>query len=193
MQTTVDRRALLPRRRPRNLKLEALLGGNRAPMPNPLESAMRNFTGLVCAFYLGAALCCLCNAQTYAIGADVSFLGKCEHDGVVFKEAGQAKDVLAILREHNYNWVRLRLFHDPSVSVDKLPNDLNYTLALAKRAKRMGFHLLLDLHYSDTWADPGKQYTPEAWSNLNHNQLEDQVFAYTRDVIAAFARRGLMP
>jgi arabinogalactan endo-1,4-beta-galactosidase len=57
----------------------------------------------------------------------------------------------------------------------------------------MVFQVLLDLHYSDTWADPGKQFTPAAWSSLNHKQLVDQVFVYTRDTIAAFAREGLMP
>lgn len=132
-------------------------------------------------------------AQAYAIGADISFLAKCEQDGVVFKENGQPKDVLEILREHHYNWVRLRIFHDPEASADKLPNDLDYTLALAKRAKSMGFHLLLDLHYSDTWADPGKQFTPSAWSSLTHKQLVKQVFAYTRDTVAAFAAQGAMP
>lgn len=133
------------------------------------------------------------HAQQYAIGADVSFLAKCEQDGIVFKEAGQPKDVLIMLREHHYNWVRLRVFVDPSVSADKLPNDLNYTLALARRAKALGFHLLLDLHYSDTWADPGKQSTPAAWNKLKHKQLVDQVFSYTRDTIAAFAGQGLTP
>lgn len=112
---------------------------------------------------------------------------------MVFKEDGQSKDVLAMLREHQYNWVRLRIFHDPSASPDKLPNDLNYTLALAKRAKAQGFHLLLDLHYSDSWADPDKQTTPVAWKNLKHKQLVEQVFSYTRDTIAAFAREGVMP
>jgi len=132
-------------------------------------------------------------AQSYAIGADVSFLAKCEQDGLVFKEAGQPRDVLEILREHQYNWVRLRVFHDPSASSDKLPNDLDYTLALAKRAKALGFHVLLDLHYSDTWADPGHQPTPAAWAKLKHRQLVQQVHDYTRDVIAAFARAGVMP
>ena len=133
------------------------------------------------------------HAQSYAVGADVSFLTRCEQDGVVFKEAGQPKDVLAILRSHHYNWVRLRLFHDPASSADELPNDLSYTLALAKRAKSMGFHVLLDLHYSDSWADPGKQPIPAAWSNLTHRQLAGQVFTYTRDVISTFARQGVMP
>jgi arabinogalactan endo-1,4-beta-galactosidase len=132
-------------------------------------------------------------AQHYAVGADVSFLAKCEQDGIVFKEDGQPRDVLAILREHQYNWVRLRVFHDPAITADKLPNDLDYTLALAQRAKAKGFHLLLDLHYSDTWADPEHQPMPAAWSRLKHKQLVQQVFSYTRDVIAAFAREGLMP
>jgi len=154
-------------------------------MFNPIKLA-----GLLClaAFASLSAL-----SQTYAVGADVSFLAKSEQDGVIFKEGGHPKDVLAILREHHYNWVRLRIFHDPSASTDKLPNDLSYTLALAKRAKKSGFHLLLDLHYSDSWADPGKQPIPAAWSSFNHAQLVDQVFTYTRDVIAAFARQGVMP
>jgi len=132
-------------------------------------------------------------AQSFAVGADVSFLPKCEQDGLVFKENGQPKDVLAILREHHYNWVRLRIFHDPAAAPDRLPNDLDYTLALARRAKAMGFHLLLDLHYSDSWADPGKQPTPVAWAKLKHKQLVAQVFAYSRDTIAAFAEQGTMP
>ena len=132
-------------------------------------------------------------AQDYAIGADVSFLAKCEQDGVVFKENGKPIDVLVVLREHHYNWIRLRLFVDPAASTDKLPNDLPYTLALAKRARVLGFHLLLDLHYADSWADPGKQPTPAAWSKLKHKQLVGQVFNYTRDTIATFAAQGVMP
>jgi arabinogalactan endo-1,4-beta-galactosidase len=155
--------------------------------------AMRKILFVTCALVLAVTGLRPACAQSYAIGADVSFLGKCEQDGVVFKEGGQPKDVLAILHEHQYNWVRLRLFHDPSVGEGHLPNDLAYTLRLTKRAHAMGFHVLLDLHYSDTWADPGKQFTPAAWSSLNHKQLAGQVFSYTRDVIAAFAREGLMP
>jgi arabinogalactan endo-1,4-beta-galactosidase len=132
-------------------------------------------------------------AQTYANGADISFLARCEQDGVVFKENGKPVDVLALLRAHHYNWVRLRIFHDPSAAPDKLPNDLAYTLALARRAKALGFRILLDLHYSDSWADPAKQPIPVAWNKLKHKQLVEQVFAYSRDTIAAFAEQGLMP
>ena len=154
---------------------------------------MRHLLLLLSLVCLGLCLSTSARAQTYAIGADVSFLARCEQDGVVFKENGQPKDVLAILREHHYNWVRLRLFHDPAASPDHLPNDLPYTLALARRAHDLGFHVLLDLHYSDTWADPGKQFTPAAWSKLKHKQLVQQVYIYTRDTLAAFAKQGLTP
>lgn len=142
---------------------------------------------------LACSVCPAGSAQTYAVGADVSFLARCEREGVVFKENGQPKDVLAILRDHHYNRVRLRLFHDPSASADRLPNDLDYTLALAQRAKKMGFRFLLDLHYSNSWVDPGKQPTPAAWSNLNHKQLAHQVFLSTRDVLATLRRGGVPP
>ena len=155
-----------------------------------------NFPGLrrlallaVLATSFGAPL----KAQQFIVGADVSFLASAEQHGIVFTENGQPKDVLAILREHQFNWIRLRIFHDPAASADKLPNDLAYTLALAKRAKAQGFRLLLDFNYSDTWADPGKQFTPEAWSKLKHKQLAEQIFIYTRDTIAAFRDSGVLP
>ena len=82
----------------------------------------------------------------------------------MFKENGQPKPVLDILHEHGYNWVRLRLFVEPTVR----PNTLAYTIASARMAKEKGFKILLDLHYSDNWADPGKQHTPDAWVKLSH-------------------------
>ncbi len=135
-------------------------------------------------------------AQDYAIGADVSFLAKCEQDGIVFKENGKPIDVLGSKAARKLpitTGPALCLFVDPAVSQDKLPNDLPYTLALAKRAKTLGFKFLLDLHYADSWADPGKQPTPAAWSKLKHKQLVEQVLNYTRDAITTFAAQGVMP
>jgi arabinogalactan endo-1,4-beta-galactosidase len=142
--------------------------------------------GLVTAFLL--ATCITLHAQ-YIIGADVSYLKEAQDSGMIFKENGQPKPVLQMLREHGYNWVRLRLFVEPTVR----PNTLAYTIASAKMAKAAGFKFLLDLHYSDNWADPGKQRTPAAWANLSHPQLCNQVFAYTRDTIAAFREAGVLP
>jgi arabinogalactan endo-1,4-beta-galactosidase len=127
--------------------------------------------------------------QDYAIGADVSFLGQAEKDGVVFKDGGTAKPGLQILKDHGYNWIRLRLFHTPT----DLPNSLDYTIALAQQAKKLGFKFLLDYHYADGWADPGKQPIPKAWQRKSHQQLVQAVFEYTRDTIAAFRDAGVLP
>jgi len=129
------------------------------------------------------------HAEEYAIGADLSFLASAEQQGIVFKDGGKPKPGLQIFKDHGYNWIRLRLFHTPT----ELPNDLGYTLAQAKAAKEMGFKFLLDYHYSDTWADPQKQYLPRAWQGLSHEQLNLAVFEYTRDTIAAFREAGAMP
>lgn len=128
-------------------------------------------------------------SSQYAIGADVSFLPQAEQQGIIFKENGVAKPALEILHDHSYNWVRLRIFHAPTT----LPNNLDYTIAAAKRAKAMGFKLLLDFHYSDSWADPHQQPTPREWQGLDHAQLADTVFGYTRDTIAAFRKAGVLP
>ena len=128
-------------------------------------------------------------AADYAVGADLSFLKQAEDRGTVFKENGEGKPGLQIFKDHGYNWVRLRLFHTPT----QLPNNQEYTLALAKDARKLGFKFLLDLHYSDTWADPGKQFIPKAWVGKSHDELVEAVFEYTRDTLAAFREAGVFP
>ena len=125
----------------------------------------------------------------YAVGADLSFLRQAEARGAKFKDGGVEKPGLRIFREHGYNWIRLRLFHTPI----QLPNNLDYTLAEAKEAKALGYKFLLDFHYSDTWADPGKQFIPKAWEGKSTAELVRAVFAYTRDTIAAFRTADAMP
>jgi arabinogalactan endo-1,4-beta-galactosidase len=128
-------------------------------------------------------------AQEYAVGADVSFLRQAEQQGVVFKDANQPMPALQILKNHGYNWIRLRIFYAPT----DLPNNLAYTIALAQDAKKLGFKFLLDFHYSDTWADPGKQIIPTEWQGKSHADLVKAVFEYTRDTIAAFRDAGVLP
>ncbi|SDR74246.1 glycosyl hydrolase 53 family protein [Opitutus sp. GAS368] len=125
----------------------------------------------------------------YAIGADLSFLRQAEARGTVFKDQGAARPGLQIFRDHGYNWIRLRIFPTP----DELPNDLAYTLALAREAKQLGFKFLLDFHYSDTWADPAKQFLPAAWTGKSHAELVNLIHDYTRDTIRAFREAGVMP
>jgi len=128
-------------------------------------------------------------AVEYAVGADLSFSKQAEEQGTVFKENGQAKPGLQIFKDHGYNWIRLRLFHTPT----RLPNNLEYTITLAKEAKKLGFKFLLNYHYSDTWADPGKQTIPKAWAGKSHAELVQAVFEYTRDTIAACREAGVLP
>jgi arabinogalactan endo-1,4-beta-galactosidase len=135
------------------------------------------------------ALCPPVFAFDYAVGADLSFLKQAEDRGTVFKDANEAKPGLQIFRDHGYNWIRLRLFHTPT----QLPNNIEYTLALARDAKQLGYKFLLNYHHSDTWADPAKQYTPQAWAGKSHAELVQAVREYTRDTIVAFREGGAMP
>jgi arabinogalactan endo-1,4-beta-galactosidase len=128
-------------------------------------------------------------AAEYAIGADLSFLTQAEERGTIFKDGTNARPALQIFKDHGYNWIRLRLFHSPT----NLPNNLVYTIALAKRAHDLKFKFLLDYHYSDTWADPAKQFIPAAWRDLNHTQLVSAVENYSRESIAAFRDAGVLP
>ena len=146
---------------------------------------MRIFLTLICLI----GLLFLLQAQDYAIGADLSFMKQAEDSGFVFKENGKAKSCIRIFKDHGYNWIRLRLFHTPS----RLPNNLTYTIALAKQAKKNGFKFLLDYHYSDTWADPGKQFMPKAWENKSQAELVQAVFEYTRNTMISFRDSAVFP
>jgi arabinogalactan endo-1,4-beta-galactosidase len=128
-------------------------------------------------------------AQEFAIGADLSFLKAAESTGFQFKDNGQAKPGLEIFKDHGYNWIRLRLFNNPT----DLPNNLDYTIALAKEAKKLGYKFLLDFHYSDTWADPQKQYMPKAWEGKSMDELIKAVSDYTREVMVKFGQAGVYP
>jgi arabinogalactan endo-1,4-beta-galactosidase len=129
------------------------------------------------------------HAQVYAVGADLSFLKSAEDSGFAFRENDSIKPGLQIFRDHGYNWIRLRLFHTPK----ELPNNLEYTIALAKKAREMGYKFLLDFHYSDTWADPGKQFTPKAWEKMTHQELVKAVFNYSSETIKAFKLANVLP
>jgi arabinogalactan endo-1,4-beta-galactosidase len=133
----------------------------------------------------------IARADDFAFGADLSFLKQAEDRGTVFKDGTNAAPGLQIFRNHNYNWIRLRLFVEPVK--ESLPNNLAYTLAMAKEAKQMGCKILLDFHYAQSWADPGKQPTPDQWKNMSHKERAQAVFEYTRDTIATFRDAGVLP
>ncbi len=125
-------------------------------------------------------------------GADISALARIEQAGGVFRDSGRAGDAIAILHAHGAQAFRLRLFVNPNDS-DVVVNDLPYTVALATRIKAAGAKLELDLHYSDTWADPGHQTTPAAWASLGIDSLERRVESYTDSVVATLKAAGALP
>jgi len=125
----------------------------------------------------------------YAVGADLSFLKSAEDRGIQFKDQGVVRPGLDIFRDHGYDWIRLRLFHSPT----RLPNNLAYTIELAKQAKARGFKFLLNYHYADHWADPQQQWSPAAWDTTDIDVLADSVYQYTRSTIVAFREAGVMP
>jgi arabinogalactan endo-1,4-beta-galactosidase len=131
-------------------------------------------------------------SSEFVKGADLSLVQAMEDRGVQYKEDGVAKDPLAIFKEHGCNYIRLRIFVNPDGTGGQV-NTLAYTLALAKRAKALGFGLLLDFHYSDKWADPGKQFIPAAWKDMSQEELAGQIYSYTKDTLAAFKSAGCEP
>lgn len=131
------------------------------------------------------------------LGADISFLPQLEARGMKFSDNGVQKDVFEILKDHGFNYIRLRLFVDPANDSGYAPGkgfcDLPHTLEMAKRIKNAGMKFLLDFHYSDTWADPGKQFKPEAWKRLDFNDLAKKVFDYTTHVLQTLKDQGTLP
>jgi arabinogalactan endo-1,4-beta-galactosidase len=113
-------------------------------------------------------------------GADISFFPEIEAASFGYLDRnGQAKDLLSILRDNGVNTIRLRLWHTPATAHSGLAE----VKALSARIKSGGFRLWLDIHYSDTWADPGHQAKPAAWNGLSVDLLSDSVYNYTRKVV----------
>jgi arabinogalactan endo-1,4-beta-galactosidase len=145
----------------------------------------------ICAILFLFASDIFSHAGDFAFGADLSFLKQAEERGKIFHDGTNATPGLQIFKNHGYNWIRLRIFVEPVTG--NLPNDLKYTIAEAQDAKKLGYKFLLDFHYANSWADPGKQPMPAAWTNLTHKARVKKVFEYTRDTIAAFRDAGVLP
>jgi arabinogalactan endo-1,4-beta-galactosidase len=147
---------------------------------------------------IAAIVCLVIRAPGQALsapfmaGADISSLAVLEDHGAIYRDNGQPQDLIDMFADHGVNWYRLRLFVNPN-GQDVVVNDLAYTLDLARRVKAVGGNVLLDLHYSDTWADPGHQTKPAAWNALTGAPLQQRVFDYTRDVLQSFTNENLTP
>ena len=123
-------------------------------------------------------------------GADVSTVQRSQELGAKFHDArGRRDNPYDILEKAGVNYVRLRIWNDPTSGY----SNKQKVLQQARAAKARGMKLLIDFHYSDTWADPGKQFVPEAWQGHTLAQLEKDVYDYTYDVCTSLKRQGTTP
>ncbi len=135
--------------------------------------------------------------KNFIYGADISSLLAVEELGGTFtNDSGDKEDLFAILKSNGFNLARIRLFVDPQtnkgVSYGAGHNDLDTALKLAKRAKDHNFKVLLNIHYSDFWADENHQTLPKAWAKLDFAELEYEVYAYTKEVVKSFKDENIV-
>ncbi|MEH0740408.1 glycosyl hydrolase 53 family protein [Vibrio cholerae] len=124
-------------------------------------------------------------------GADISWITEMEDNGYEFyNDWGYRQDVLSILRDHGMNAVRLRVWVNPS---DGYYSSIDDVIVKAQWAKAANMDVMIDFHYSDTWADPGNQWKPAEWASLSFEDLMGQVWSYTRDSLNALKAAGITP
>jgi arabinogalactan endo-1,4-beta-galactosidase len=135
----------------------------------------------------------------FILGADISWIPEDEAEGATYWDNGQQTDIFQILKNHGFNHIRLRVFVDPHSErgYARFRNeafcDLAHTKAMAKRIKAAGMGFLLDFHYSDNWADPGKQVKPLAWDKMSVEEMTEALRKHTHDVVLALKEQGTPP
>jgi arabinogalactan endo-1,4-beta-galactosidase len=147
-------------------------------------------------------------SKPYILGADVSSLAEYVDNGAVFVDTdGVEKSMFALLKNHGFNYIRLRTFVEPYADYGyatgfgnwceakaEAYNDKAHIIEMAQQVKAAGMKLLLDFHYSDTWADPSKQVIPEAWRSINTiDDLAQTVDDYTFNVLSEMQSAGVLP
>ncbi len=133
-------------------------------------------------------------AAPFAKGADVGWLPQMEATGFKFYDKdGTRQDCLDILKSYGINTIRLRVFVNPSHDRSSGHCSRDEVVAMAQRAQKMDFRIMIDFHYSDSWADPGKQKKPAAWASHTFDQLKDDVATHTTDVLTALRNEGVTP
>lgn len=134
--------------------------------------------------------------EDFILGMDASCVPSLEDSGVKYYDHdGTEKDVYQILAENGINYIRVRVWNDP---FDASGNgygggncDIQNAIEIGRRATEYGMKLLLNFHYSDFWADPGKQMVPKAWKNLSIDEKADALYAYTKDCLEQLVAAGV--
>jgi len=133
-------------------------------------------------------------AQQFAKGADIGWLPQMEATGYKFYgKDGTEQDCFKILKDHGINTIRLRTWVNPNNDRASGHNSKAETVDMAVRAKKWGMRVMIDFHYSDSWADPGKQKKPAAWEGHDFPTLLKDVYNYTFDVMTSLKEAGVNP
>lgn len=126
----------------------------------------------------------------FAKGADVSWITEMEKSGSKFYNSdGKEMECMHLLRDLGMNSIRLRVWVNPA---DGWCNKED-VLVKAWRASKLGMRIMIDFHYSDSWADPSKQTKPAAWQNLSFSDLKTAVANHTKDVLITLKENGITP
>lgn len=129
-------------------------------------------------------------------GMDASAVLANENSGVVYyNEAGEEQDVFKTLAEAGINYIRIRVWNDPydenGNGYGGGNNDVATAIALGKRATMYGMKVCIDFHYSDFWADPGKQMCPKAWEGMNIEEKEKALYEFTKESLIEILNAGV--
>jgi arabinogalactan endo-1,4-beta-galactosidase len=130
------------------------------------------------------------NNTGFAKGADISWITEMEANGYAFyNRDGKQEDCYQVMKDEGMNAIRLRAWVNPTAGWCNTAD----VVAKAKRAKAAGMRIMIDFHYSDWWADPGKQNKPAAWTSLNFNDLKNALSDYTKHVMDTLKSNGIIP
>ena len=166
---------------------------------------LNNFIG-ACIAAVSFAACCSCDNSNlphadavgsevpvvdrtaFAKGADISWITEMESKGMKFyNESGAETECTALMKEIGMNAVRYRVWVNPEDGW----NSATDVLVKALRAQKLGMRIMIDFHYSDTWADPGHQYPPEAWASYGIEELKEAVSLHTNEVLSLLKKYGI--
>ena len=159
---------------------------------------MENLKKLLVVLFVFTAVIANAQPKKY-LGGDASLLPSYEAKGTVYRDFnGKAVKLLPFLKQQGWNCIRVRLFVDPQYAPgnnkdEGVCQDLNYVTDLCRQIKKAGLTVMLDFHYSDTWADPGKQFMPKRWNGCGAIELTDSICAYTKASLEYLKKAGVQP
>jgi len=130
--------------------------------------------------------------KDFSIGADISWYPQMIESGFVFKNAkGEEQDLLITLKEYNMDSIRLRVWVDPNDDPHRGHCSAEEVSDFAQKLTKAGYRIMLNFHYSDSWADPGKQFIPAAWEGLDFDVLVQKLYDYTFETMELFKSKGV--